>query len=345
MAKHQFQPTVLTAPKAHGAFLFVYFDEQSKKKTNEILISCCGVSKLVKQTMKDIRCCQLEDAIGDESDLEVSIAFGIDFLCNYIIRQHRTDLISYPSDLIGEHGGMPKTNGDLFLHVKSEKVDACFDMCNSFVKFLRSRGLNFTCDHVSAFSYRKNLYRRNNFARDFSNFEDGTANPNGEELKINVLSSNTKPAGSCFALTQKWIHRRLPWFEAQTLEDQEQVIGRSKIESKEFEIKSPNSHLARITITSQTDPEEELNVVRQSQSFGDVNEHGLLFIAFSSDLERIDRMLYRMVGKDKINGKDAHHTDHIMKFSDCVTGQYWYVPSTAELESGKILDNYLKSKL
>src|SRR3989338_4326083 len=112
MGKHRFQPTVLTAPKAHGAFLFIYFDEESKKKRNDILRSCCSVPKLVTQTMEDIRSCQLEE-VCEESDLEVSIAFGIDFLC-YILQHRRADFLSYPSNLIGKHGGMPKTDGDLF---------------------------------------------------------------------------------------------------------------------------------------------------------------------------------------------------------------------------------------
>jgi porphyrinogen peroxidase len=69
-------------------------------------------------------------------------------------------------------------------------------------------------------------------------------------------------------------------------------------------------------------------IVRQSMPFGDVNKNGLLFIAYSSDVSKFDVMLDRMTGNTS-DGKN----DSIMKYSSCVSGNYWYFPSLEELNS------------
>jgi porphyrinogen peroxidase len=69
-------------------------------------------------------------------------------------------------------------------------------------------------------------------------------------------------------------------------------------------------------------------IVRQSLPFGDSNQNGLLFIAYSSDVSKFDHMLDRMTGNT-----DDGKNDSIMKFSTCVSGNYWYFPSFNELNS------------
>jgi putative iron-dependent peroxidase len=43
---------------------------------------------------------------------------------------------------------------------------------------------------------------------------------------------------------------------------------------------------------------EELEIFRRSTAFGGVQEHGLMFLAFSADRARLQRMLRRMAGAD-----------------------------------------------
>lgn len=60
--------------------------------------------------------------------------------------------------------------------------------------------------------------------------------------------------------------------------------------------------------------------------FGTVTgTHGLLFIAYSNSVDKFNVMLDRMVGKG-----DGHN-DSIMKFSKCIFGNYYYIPSLKEL--------------
>lgn len=53
---------------------------------------------------------------------------------------------------------------------------------------------------------------------------------------------------------------------------------------------------------------------------------GLFFIGFSASTNSFDYMLSRMTGKTEDT------SDDIMRLSRCISGNYWYFPSTQELE-------------
>ena len=68
-------------------------------------------------------------------------------------------------------------------------------------------------------------------------------------------------------------------------------------------------------------------IVRQSMPFGNVaGKRGLLFIGYSNDVKKFDKMLDRMTDS---------HSDAIMKYSKCVDGNYYYFPSLLELSKNK----------
>ena len=72
------------------------------------------------------------------------------------------------------------------------------------------------------------------------------------------------------------------------------------------------------------DDGEELEVVRRSTPFGGVAENGLVFVAFTRDRDRIDRMLRRMVGLD--GPRDA-----LTAWSTPISAAYYYVPPAEAL--------------
>jgi len=86
----------------------------------------------------------------------------------------------------------------------------------------------------------------------------------------------------------------------------------------------PSSHVARM----RDEKFQRIPIVRQSMPYGNYNKNGLLFIAYSSDVSKFNTMLDRMTG----NTKDGL-SDSIMKYSKCVTGNYWYFPSVVELQN------------
>lgn len=75
---------------------------------------------------------------------------------------------------------------------------------------------------------------------------------------------------------------------------QEQVMGRTKLESIELddEVKPKNSHVARTVV--EDNKGEELAILRHSLPYGDGRgDQGLFFIAYTNDLSIIDSMLGR----------------------------------------------------
>lgn len=59
---------------------------------------------------------------------------------------------------------------------------------------------------------------------------------------------------------------------------------------------------------------------RRSTSFGGVIEHGLMFLAFSADRARLQRMLERMAGtEDGVR-------DHLTEFSTPVASAWYLAP-------------------
>jgi putative iron-dependent peroxidase len=161
-------------------------------------------------------------------------------------------------------------------------------------------------------------------SRDLTGFIDGTENPSADEARtLAVLADGQVGEGGSFVLTQRWIHD-LDKFHSWSIEDQEAVFGRTKLDSTEIEEKHPHAHLSRIVI--EDDEGEEIEIYRRSVPYGTALEAGLYFLAFTDDLSKIDRMLANMYGAA---GDGAH--DLVVEFSHTVSGAYYFAPSADAL--------------
>jgi putative iron-dependent peroxidase len=164
-------------------------------------------------------------------------------------------------------------------------------------------------------------------SRDITGFIDGTENPKSwEAYDVALLPDGVPGAGGAYAMTQRWMHD-LDRFHALTVSDQQDVFGRTKPDSIEFDddVKPPTAHIARVVIEEDG---EELEIYRRSVPILGVAEHGLHFVAFSAERRRFDLMLARMFG---IDGDGLH--DRLTDFSHPVTGSFWFVPALDDLEA------------
>lgn len=157
-------------------------------------------------------------------------------------------------------------------------------------------------------------------SQDLTGFEDGTENPALDDAPVVATIPDGSPcAGGSIVLLQRWVHD-LDGFEALEMEDRELVIGRTYYGSTELdsERQSPRSHVSRVIIEDEAG--EELEIFRRSTSFGGVQEHGLMFLAFSADRQRLQRMLERMAGAD-----DGVR-DRLTEFSTPVASAWYIAP-------------------
>ena len=208
----------------------------------------------------------------------------------------------------------PATAGDLLFHLKSDTPDACFELAMLIDSTLR--GAATIVDETVGFRYFEQ--------RDLLGFVDGTENPEGTDAVAAALIGADDPefGGGSYVVVQKYLHDLDAW-NALTVEEQQLVIGRTKLEDRELsdEQKPADSHVAVNTLI---DPDgTERKILRANMPFGSVREgeFGTYYVAYAATPEVTDRMLVRM-----FLGSDEAAYDRILDFSTAVTGTQFFTP-------------------
>jgi porphyrinogen peroxidase len=204
---------------------------------------------------------------------------------------------------------VPSTQHDALVWMSGSAYDVVFDMARSVIHDLG--GLVSLGEETSSWSYRHD--------RDLTGFVDGSENPTLLDAPIAALFPEGVPgAAGSVLLLQKWRHKVAEW-EALPVDQQELVMGRTKLDSIELENKPANSHVAR------TDQDEFGNIFRRNMPYGSVDDHGTVFVGFSADQSRLSRMLDSMAGL--ITGT----RDALTRYTQPLTGSYYFVPSVESL--------------
>ncbi len=212
---------------------------------------------------------------------------------------------------------LPADQHDLWIWLHASAPDHIFDLARSAMRILR--GLADVVAEQPTFTYQA--------SRDMTGFEDGTENPPLDDAPtVCTIPAGEPGEGGSVVLLQRWVHD-LDGFDELEPDDQAQVFGRDKQTSEELpdDVRSPRAHISRVVIEDEAG--EELEVFRRSTAFGGVLEHGLMFLAFSADVARLERMLHRMVGED--DGLTDRMTDFTRS-----TGAAWYVTPPIEAFAG-----------
>ncbi|MGC2164219.1 MAG: Dyp-type peroxidase, partial [Silvibacterium sp.] len=204
---------------------------------------------------------------------------------------------------------MPSTQHDALVWLSGSAHDVIFDMARSVLHDIAGQAS--LAEETSSWPYRHD--------RDLTGFIDGSENPTLLDAPIAALLPEGVPgtAGSVLLL-QKWKHNVAAW-EALPIEQQERIMGRTKLDSIELENKPSDSHVAR------TDQDKLGNILRRNMPYRRVEEHGTMFVGFSADQTRLSRMLDSMAGL--ISGT----RDALTRFTQPLTGSYYLVPSVESL--------------
>ncbi len=213
------------------------------------------------------------------------------------------------------------TPGDLLLHIRARQMDLCFEAASQVMD--RLRGSVTVVDETHGFKYFE--------VRDLLGFVDGTENPVGPAAQAAVTVDQEDPdfAGSSYVVVQKYLHDLGAW-NALSVEEQERVIGRTKLSNVEMpdDVKPSNSHVALNTVTGPDG--EDLQILRDNMPFGAIGAEmfGTYYIAYSSAPEVTETMLERM-----FIGNPPGNYDRILDFSTAVTGTLFFVPTNDFLEN------------
>jgi putative iron-dependent peroxidase len=220
--------------------------------------------------------------------------------------------------LHGAKHSAPATAGDLLFHIRARRLDMCFELAQLLVDRLRASAR--VVDEVHGF--------RSFDDRDLLGFVDGTENPDGSAASAAVLIGDGAFAGGSYVIVQKYVHDLDAW-NALSVEDQERVVGRTKLNDVELpdEVKPADSHVALNTIVDADG--EERQIMRFNMPFGRIGvaEFGTYFIGYASSPDVIEQMLRNM-----FVGKPPGTSDRILDFSAAVTGNLFFVPSADFLD-------------
>jgi putative iron-dependent peroxidase len=218
------------------------------------------------------------------------------------------------------------TPGDLLFHIRALRMDLCFELATQIMD--RLAGAVTVEDEVHGFKYFDE--------RDLLGFVDGTENPTGRAAADAVLigeedgedGEDPDFAGGSYVIVQKYLHDMATW-NALTVEEQERVIGRTKLSDIELpdDVKPADSHVALTTIVEPDGTERQ--ILRDNMPFGTVGrgEFGTYFIGYARTPEVTERMLRNMF----LGDAPATH-DRVLDFSTAVTGCLFFVPSADLLD-------------
>ena len=155
-------------------------------------------------------------------------------------------------------------------------------------------------------------------SRDLTGYEDGTENPEDQAAVDAAILQGAGAGmdGSSFVAVQQWIHD-LGLFETMPQHEQDNTIGRRKIDNEELEDAPESAHVKR---TAQESFPPEAWVLRRSMPWSDAEREGLVFVAFGRSFDAFEAQLKRMTGaEDGI-------TDALFKFTRPVLGAYFWCP-------------------
>ncbi|MFW2083354.1 Dyp-type peroxidase [Acinetobacter guillouiae] len=252
-----------------------------------------------------------------DAEIKTSIAFGPELWAKLY---HTTPEGFKQLEPIQGAFKMPVVPADVLIHIASARTDICFALSQSFFDGIQNQVE--VLDERVCFRYLD--------GRDLTGFIDGTENPQFPDDRAETAllgeDSGIFEDGS-FIFAQRYVHELEKWKRLK-VDAQENVIGRSKLESIEMddEHKPENAHIARVVI--EDNEGEELEILRHSLPYGDgQGEQGLFFIAYTKDLTRIDRMLVNMFGTQ---GDGIH--DRLLHFVTPIDGAYFFAPNEEVLE-------------
>ena len=212
------------------------------------------------------------------------------------------------------------TPGDILFHVRAERKDLCFELALQIMARLNEAVT--PVDEVHGFRYFDD--------RDLTGFVDGTENPVGQEAIDATIVGDEDPAfaGGSYVLVQKYIHDLASW-DALATEEQERIIGRTKLSDIELDdaAKPSNAHNALTVIEEDG---EEVDILRRNMPFGTVatGDSGTYFIGYARSPRVLEQMLENMFA-----GRPPGNFDRLLDFTHPVTGTNFFCPAASFLET------------
>ena len=204
---------------------------------------------------------------------------------------------------------LPATQHDMVMWLAGPSYDVVFDLSRAIVGALADYAK--LVHEIVGWPYHHD--------RDLTGFIDGTENPPlVEATQAAVIPAGQPGEGGSVLLLQQWEHD-VPAWEGLGVTGQEHAMGRRKTDSEELSPKPAASHVAR------NDQDRLGKIFRRNVAYGDVHNHGTIFVGFCAKQRTLATMLEAMVGLD------GGPRDELTMFTRALTGAYYFIPSADAL--------------
>jgi len=300
-------PQAVTDPITRDAIFLVVTVNPGDESRDTVRGLCADLSGLVRAVA----------ARDHEARLSCVTAFGSDAWDRLFGPPRPAQLHPFEEVVAGPRHAV-STPGDILFHVRAERMDMCFELTTLIVS--RLDGAVTAVDETHGFRYFDD--------RDLTGFVDGTENPVGEEAVEATIVGEEDPdfAGGSYVLVQRYVHDLAKW-EALTTEEQELIIGRTKLSDVELDeaTKPSNAHNA-LTVIEENG--EEIDILRHNMPFGTVTgESGTYFIGYA----RSPRVLLLMIDHMFVGSPPGNY-DRLLDFTHAVTGALFFAPPVDVLD-------------
>lgn len=272
------QPQAIDAPLTQCATFLVLSVKEGARNIETVRSAIAGVSGLVKNVgFRDL-----------SSMLACTVGIGSGVWDRLTELPRPSELHSFPA-VHGKTHTAVSTPGDLLIHIRSQRRDINFEFERQLFDTLGDSVS--VIDETVGFRYFD--------VRDLLGFVDGTANPTQPDLTESTIitqDDDQSAAGGSYIVVQKYLHDLAAWRKLST-EQQESIIGRTKLDNVELDDAGAKEQKAHKTLATIEDEQgNEHDILRDNMPFGSPGsgEFGTYFIGYSRKLWVIEKMLERM---------------------------------------------------
>lgn len=299
------QCNIITGPKIHSLYLWVKLTKEASPSA--VAKVAADIDSLIESVTGpcDDPCCD---------EVVAGVGFGPNFYCQVNGKTCKNFNYAYRK---APKGAMPATEGDIFLHAKSNNKGKLFEVAKNYI-------CSFPAESVAEF---EDIYGYDyRCSRDLSGFLINQSN-RCDQAGMRDVAIECGSGGS-YALAMKWVHDAE--VVASNVENKvplENIMGRDMHTNEELKNKKITCHTARMTGTTEPNPQPLCEVVSQCQPFGSLQSgFGQFYLAYAADPCAHEFLLDQMTGA----GIDSH-CDDLFQMSTNTKGSYFYFPSVPEL--------------
>ena len=257
----------------------------------------------------------IQDEFSDqfsESMLSSVVAVGAQYWPHILPEFLPSQLQSFPNITHSDHvmGAQPF---DLFVQIRSDREDVNHLFALQILK-LFSPDVELV-EQVRNFRFLD--------GRDFNGFILGGDTPHGRQKRLTALINKPdhfEDQGS-YVHIQRYKHDLSVW-QNLPLSEQEQIMGRTRLDNNLIFPAVENSHAVRTELKDEQGQPLQLN---QNMSYGDVYEQGILAISYAAQGNAFEQMLLSRLGQG-----DCY--DHWLDFTQADMGSAFFAPSISFLK-------------